>query len=202
MLLIGSSIHLKHSYSYLLYYVHCFLCSNMENYVLANLFIRSDYLLFTDRSIRPEVFCRKGVLRNFAKFTGKHLRQSLLFNKVAGLRPKACNFIKKEILEQVLSCEFCGISKNTFFYRTPLVAASVLKISEWRIKLVYCFYIFSIIPANKYILTVSNRNIGKRCEICSKVTIKHQNDVNDVVLVSSWIKMTDTQGPQVYSKKP
>ena len=28
---------------------------------------------------------RKGVLRNFAKFTGKHLPQSLFFNKVAGL---------------------------------------------------------------------------------------------------------------------
>ena len=28
----------------------------------------------------------KGVLRNFAKFTGKHLCQSLYFNKVAGLR--------------------------------------------------------------------------------------------------------------------
>ena len=28
---------------------------------------------------------RTGVLRNFAKFTGKHLRQSLFFNKVTGL---------------------------------------------------------------------------------------------------------------------
>ena len=28
------------------------------------------------RSSRPEVFCKTGVLRNFAKFTGKHLRQS------------------------------------------------------------------------------------------------------------------------------
>ena len=35
----------------------------------------------------PEVFCKKGALRNFAKFTGKHLCQSLFFNKVAGLRP-------------------------------------------------------------------------------------------------------------------
>ena len=34
----------------------------------------------------PEVFL-KGVLRNFAKFTGKHLCQSLIFNKVAGMRP-------------------------------------------------------------------------------------------------------------------
>ena len=33
----------------------------------------------------PEVFCKKGVLRNFAKFTGKHLCQSLFFNKVSGL---------------------------------------------------------------------------------------------------------------------
>ena len=37
----------------------------------------------------------------------------------------ACNFIKKESLAQVFPCEFCEISKNTFFYRTPLVAASV-----------------------------------------------------------------------------
>ena len=29
---------------------------------------------------------RKGVLRNFAKFTGKHLCQSLFFNKVAGFQ--------------------------------------------------------------------------------------------------------------------
>ena len=34
------------------------------------------------RSSHPEVFCRRGVLRNFAKFTGKHLSQSLFFNKV------------------------------------------------------------------------------------------------------------------------
>ena len=37
----------------------------------------------------------------------------------------ACNFIKGETLAQVFSCEFCEISKNTFFYRAPLVAASV-----------------------------------------------------------------------------
>ena len=36
-----------------------------------------------------------------------------------------CNFIKKEALAQVFSCEFCEISKNTFLYRTTLVAASV-----------------------------------------------------------------------------
>ena len=40
------------------------------------------------RNSRPKVFCKKGVLRNITNFTGKHLCQSLFFNKVAGLRPK------------------------------------------------------------------------------------------------------------------
>ena len=35
----------------------------------------------------PESFCEKGVYKNFAKFPGKHLCQSLFFNKVIGLRP-------------------------------------------------------------------------------------------------------------------
>ena len=34
--------------------------------------------------------------------------------------------MKKETLAQVFFCEFCEISKNTFYYRTPLVAASVV----------------------------------------------------------------------------
>ena len=32
-----------------------------------------------------------------------------------GYRPQVCNFIKKETLAQVFSCEFCEISINTFF---------------------------------------------------------------------------------------
>ena len=36
------------------------------------------------RSSRSEVFRKIGVLRNFAKFTGKHLRKSVFLNKVAG----------------------------------------------------------------------------------------------------------------------
>ena len=60
--------------------------------------------------------------QSFANFPGKHLCWSLFFDKVADL--KACNFIKKETLTQVLFCEICEIFKNTFFYRTPPLAAS------------------------------------------------------------------------------
>ena len=64
---------------------------------------------------------RKGILRNFAKFTGKYLCQSLIFNKVAGLRPAT---LLKKRLAQVFSCEFCEIFKNNFFYGTTTVATS------------------------------------------------------------------------------
>ena len=40
------------------------------------------------------------------------------------LQAEACNFIKRETLGQVFSCEFCKISKNTFPYRTPSVSVS------------------------------------------------------------------------------
>ena len=42
------------------------------------------FIIITDRSTSPKVICKKHVLKNFAKFTGKHLRR-ILFNKVAGV---------------------------------------------------------------------------------------------------------------------
>ena len=42
--------------------------------------------------------------------------------------PQACNFIKIVTLAQVFSCKFCKISKNTFSYRIPPVAASEEKV--------------------------------------------------------------------------
>ena len=50
------------------------------------------------RSSLPELFCKRDVLKNFAKFAGVS----------SGTR---------------VSCEFCDILKNTFFRRTPEVAA-------------------------------------------------------------------------------
>ena len=38
--------------------------------------------------------------------------------------PKACNFIKKEALAHVFSCEFCKSSKNIFSYRASPLAGS------------------------------------------------------------------------------
>ena len=59
---------------------------------------------------------KKGVLRNFAKFAGKHQSQRLFFNTVAG---------QKESLAEVFSFEFCEIPKNTFSSEHFQTTASV-----------------------------------------------------------------------------
>ena len=81
----------------------------------------TDSFIHIFRSSHQRCSMKKGVLRNFTKFTGKHLCQSLFFNKVAGLSPTTS--LKKR-LAQVFSFGFCKIPKNNFSYRTPLVAAS------------------------------------------------------------------------------
>ena len=64
------------------------------------------------------MFYEKGVFKNIEKFTRKHLRLSLFFNKVARLSPAI--LFKKETLAQVFSSEYWEIFKNTVFNRTPL----------------------------------------------------------------------------------
>ena len=48
------------------------------------------------------------------------------FNKVAGL--SSATLFKKETLVQVFSCEFCEISKNTFFTEHLWTTAYVLEL--------------------------------------------------------------------------
>ena len=69
------------------------------------------------RSCHKRCSVKKDVLKNFTKLTGKHLCQSLFFNKVAGLRH---TILLKKGLAQMSFCEFCERLKNIFFYRTPL----------------------------------------------------------------------------------
>ena len=63
-----------------------------------------------------------------AWFEGALLRPWHICQRVSfliKLQAEACNFIKKETLTQVFSCEFCEISVNTFSYKTHPVAVSV-----------------------------------------------------------------------------
>ena len=73
------------------------------------------------------------------------------------------NFIKKESLAQLFSCEFCEISKNNFFYITPPVAASViLKIKFYALYLIvsFTFTIKTVLPT--HLSTIRKRWNQKR----------------------------------------
>ena len=64
------------------------------------------------RSSRPEVFCKKGVLKNFAKITGKHLCHSLFFNEVADLRPATS--LKKRLWHRYFPVNFAKFLRKAF----------------------------------------------------------------------------------------
>ena len=65
------------------------------------------------RSSCAEVFCNKVVLRNFTKFTGKHLCQSLFFNKVAGLGP--ATLLKKGLWHRYFLVNFVKLLRTPFY---------------------------------------------------------------------------------------
>ena len=86
-----------------------------------------------DRSSHRRCSVRKDVLRNFAKFTGKHLCQGLFMSG-----PKACNFIKKYTLAQVFSCEFFEFLRTPFWQNTrQLDLFRVNRVSDYYAKSIY-----------------------------------------------------------------
>ena len=69
------------------------------------------YILREDKSSHRRCSVRKGVLRNFVNSLENTCATVFFLIKLQA----PCNFIKKETLAQVFSCDFCEISKNTFF---------------------------------------------------------------------------------------
>ena len=67
------------------------------------------------RSNHRRCSLRKGILRNFAKFTGKHLCQGLFFNKVAGFVT-----LLKSHFGMGFLLKICCIFSEHLFKRTPM----------------------------------------------------------------------------------
>ena len=84
---------------------------------------RSNEFVTKVRSSHQRCFMKKGVLRNFAKFTGKHLCQSLLFNKVAGLR--------KRLWHSCFPVNFTKFLRTLFFTEHLWTTASKKLRSYW-----------------------------------------------------------------------
>ena len=82
------------------------------------------------RSSNSEVFYKKGVVKNFAKFTGKHLCWRLF-----SLDSKRPTTLLKRDSKIGVSCDICKIFKKSFFFffRTaPVVASEIFPFREQR----------------------------------------------------------------------
>ena len=85
--------------------------------------------LVCSRRSRPRVFCKRGVLRNFPKFTGKHRCQRTFFNKVADLRP--ATLLKKRFWHRCFPLNFAKYLRTPFLTE-HLVATATIPRETWR----------------------------------------------------------------------
>ena len=114
-----------------------------------------------------ELFCKRGILKHFAKFTGKHLWQSLFFNKVAGvsLRTTASEGILRMRLISVLSSE-----KTSYF------------------NIIYCIFIHFVVNKKldkKGWLYKFICDINLFIENESYAWLSDQRDVTEIVVMKS-----------------
>ena len=86
---IESPAHITFSTSSIISHILASVSDKETQWEISNVGLSDQQLIYCtrNRSSCPEVLCKKGVLRNFVKLTGKHLCQSLFFNNVTGLRP-------------------------------------------------------------------------------------------------------------------
>ena len=87
------------------------------------------------RSSHQRCSVREGVLRNFTKFTGKHLCQSLFLIKFP------CNFIKKRLWHKCFPVNFVKFLRTAFLQNT-----------SWRLLL--CVISFLLVISNSFQFTI------------------------------------------------
>ena len=123
---------------------------------LIKLLKRGEYRNY--RSSHGKRSLRKGVLRSFAKFTGKHLTQR--------------TFLRRYSSTEVFSYEFWKISKNTFFTEQLWATASETTMKFSRLKsissieddysftlVIYLFQVFFTIKKGNYHPLLGKRSL-------------------------------------------
>ena len=79
------------------------------------LFWMLGWIVHNERKQSPEVFYKNADFKNFAIFTGKHLRCSLFLIKLQAWGPKALQLYSKGTPTQMYSCKYCEIFKIKCF---------------------------------------------------------------------------------------
>ena len=97
-------------------------CFDAENYRVSKFWFQYQGFMFDrgksiNKSSHSQMSFKKGVLKNFAIFTGKHLCWSLFLKMTFYLKNTfKYLFIEKRLQRtHLVSCEYCEIFKNSFF---------------------------------------------------------------------------------------
>ena len=86
--------------------------------------------LVYSRSSRPECSVKEMFLETLQNSQENTCARDSFFNKVVDLQH--ATLLKKRLWHRCFFCEFCEISKNTFFNRIHLVAASSILRETWK----------------------------------------------------------------------
>ena len=121
------------------------------------------------RSSCPEVLCKKDVLKNFTKFTGKHLCRSLL-------RPAA--LFKKRHRHRCFPVNFTKFLRTSFFIErlwwllleVSMKGRSLNVISVWVLKKLY--YLKKLLEKPEKRLRLNSFSVNQQVSAKSKITSK------------------------------
>ena len=111
-----SDLHRQHSWLKSYCYERCLMLVKTFLFFFFISFFYDHFLLILNALVcsscsRPVVFYKKSILKNFQKFTRKHLCQSLFFNKVADLR--LVTLLKKRLWHRFFPVNFAKFLRNT-----------------------------------------------------------------------------------------
>ena len=145
--------------------------------------MRKEKVYTSHRSSRSDVLCKKGVLRNFAKFTGKQLCQRLFFDKVACLRP--VKFLRAPFLTEQLWWLLLIISINSRCRCTSKetfrqILSNVRFYNKFPFKInlstFFYFFLFINIQRSNYRHRVASQEFPERSKVCSRPQAKNVFD--------------------------
>ena len=115
------------------------------NYNRNFVIVKQDSRYYSTRCSQRRCSVNKIILRNFPKFTGKHLCKCLLFNKVAGLRPLS----KRTLWHRCFPANF---SK---FLRTPFLQNTSGRLLLLVFQIINTIYFSSIRTRFFWVITIS-----------------------------------------------
>ena len=155
-------------------------CNSHKQYLSKSRFL--DIFRFVDVSLNqqkqpPEVLFKKGALRNFAKFTGTHLCQSLFFNKVAVLRH--ATLLKKRLWHRYFPVNFAKFLRTPFLQNTSGVCFRIKRRYITKYLWYYSILIYNTAQKMKFSITdlatfteeICNEKLHFLCSVMNNFSI-------------------------------